>query len=256
MVLLQTRSEPGLPRRGVTLAPIAAAAPDSRPQSGEARAERVLRRVEVEHRPHSPALLPPLTLPSSSTALTSDTSGLARRAAVTKAYTGIGVVPSYQRSQSFITVGAVEVVDMADEAAGRKVRAQRSRVDRDARPTKKRGAHVHAPLRLETLPSWPYEWPRRVAEAGDAFDRRHRKRWDQAEGVYNALSRDLTHLAKQDAFEQMTLELRLNRFTIPSSLEGVKRCAPWELYPNSTLDGARRCARPRHERALWQVRDA
>jgi hypothetical protein len=150
-------------------------------------------------------------------------------AKLVRQFTGVGMTPSFSREDVFANRSAVTLAlaapsDGSTATAGalKAARARRQRLERAERPVKKRGAHVHEPLRTE-VPPWLPCWTPKVVEAANTFDRRHRRRWDSAENVYFALSRDLTHLAKQDAFDLATMEIRFNRFSEKESLDGVQR---------------------------------
>lgn len=79
-----------------------------------------------------------------------------------------------------------------------------------------------------------------VAESAEAFDRRHRRRWDATEKLMFSLHDDMTRIAAQEAYEVSLLELRLNRFHVPEKLSTIqrfeKRTAPkkkgkqWTLF--------------------------
>jgi len=137
-----------------------------------------------------------------------------------------------------LTLTEADVLESEADQLMRRARAAKQRSERSERKTKVRGAHAHPPLRSE-LPPWKTSWPPRTADAADAFDRSYHKRWDEAESVLVSLSRDLTHLAKRDAFEIATMELMMSRYKEPVELERITRYAararkpkprkPWRL---------------------------
>ena len=139
---------------------------------------------------------------------------------------------------------------MLSDAALLRQRSMLQRAERSERPTKKRGAHAHPPLKSE-LPPWVPRWPQKTALAADTFDRRHRYHWDGAEGLYVALGRDSTHIAKQEAIDITLMELRMNRFHVPSTLDGVKTYEqrtrkakakkPWKLEESIWAPRAKTC---------------
>lgn len=88
---------------------------------------------------------------------------------------------------------------------------------------KSRGPYASAPLRIEALPAWKTEWPAKVGSAADRFDRAHQRRWDHAEGLILALSGDTTHLAKQEALHDVTIEIFRGRYAEPVELTGIRR---------------------------------
>ena len=127
-------------------------------------------------------------------------------------------------SKITLTVASSGGSSLATDDELRRRRARRQKEERSERPAKKRGAHVHPPLKSlapEEMPWHPL--PAKAVIAADNFDRRHCNRWDSAEGLYFALSRDSTHLAKQDAIDISLMELRMNRFHVPATLDGVSR---------------------------------
>lgn len=155
------------------------------------------------------------------------------RPQLVRQYTGIGMAPTYSRnsassSSSLFATAPVMTLDASpgldgglnipsQDRALRKARAAKQRAERAERPKKNRGAHANPPLRTEgTIPV-----PPRTANAADAFDHQHIRRWDQAEGVLLALGRDNTHAAKQNAYEIAIMELFMNRYSEPTSLRGI-----------------------------------
>ena len=143
--------------------------------------------------------------------------------------------------------------------AARERERERERVERSARRAfehrlpRNRGAHAREPLSIDTLPSWRREWPQSVASAADAFDRRHRRRWDSAEGVLHALGRDLTHATKDGAFADAVLELRRNRYLPPVERDRQQQVAAVPLPGNAS--GSERVVerRPPRPRTPWQL---
>ena len=144
-------------------------------------------------------------------------------------FTGVGMAPAYSRENVFSSTHVAALGadgdalgDGPSRAQIKRERAAQQRAQRVARPQKLRGAHAHPPLRSEK-PPWKSQLPPRTADAADAFDRTHKGRWDGAESVYFALSRDMTHIRKKEAFEVGVMELFMNRYKEPSELEGVQR---------------------------------
>lgn len=168
-----------------------------------------------------------------------------------KIFTGLGtVVPSFQRAtgdaasssdlfSTQLTMGTPTSGNGDDlkppataEAALRRVRRARQRAERLPRPEHKRGAHAHEESLMATVLPHPQQGcPPKMAKAAEAFDRRHRRRWDQAEQLCHALSRDVNHAAKHSAFEAATWEIRLNRFYTVDDLVGVPRYATRQKKP-------------------------
>ena len=112
------------------------------------------------------------------------------------------------------------------------------RIERQGRQPRRRGAHAHQPLRND-VPHWLVDgWPRKHAEAADAFDLQHAQRWDLAEAVEAALTADPTNRAMQKRMAYTTIELQRGRFVEPVELAKVVRYAkrehsvakaPWTL---------------------------
>ena len=95
------------------------------------------------------------------------------------------------------------------------------RSDGAAGPKKSRGAYGHPPLLSEISPRTVIS--PRVAAAADAFDEGHQRRWDQAEGLLMAVTRDPSHEAKALALSEATEALFRGRYHERIEIEGVKR---------------------------------
>ena len=95
------------------------------------------------------------------------------------------------------------------------------RSDGTAGPKKSRGAYGHPPLLSEISPRTVIS--PRVAAAADAFDEGHQRRWDQAEGLLMAVTRDPSHEAKALALSEATEALFRGRYHERIEIEGVKR---------------------------------
>ena len=104
-------------------------------------------------------------------------------------------------------------------------RSMRIRGEGGGGPKKSRGAYGHPPLRSELPPRAMARIPPRITAAADAFDKGHQRRWDQAEGLMMAISRDPTHEAKAVALSGATEELFRGRYAERIELEGLKRFA-------------------------------
>ena len=201
----------------------------------------------VKRSTSSAGLLPPMQHVTSA-------SNQLPRPTLQRQYTGVGMAPSYSRGSStpmsssvFSTAPVVSLDVKTDdgdldlvspERQARRARAAKQRAERAGRPPKNRGAHANPPLRSE-VPAWKQSLPSKTADAADKFDRQQLQRWDQAESVYFALSRDLTHIAKQQAYDLALMELMMNRYAEPTNLAGVQRInakqrkakpkKPWKL---------------------------
>lgn len=103
----------------------------------------------------------------------------------------VGSMKPRSRQSMLVSTAALGIEDkpVSVQARLRAERARKQRAERVERPNKKRGAHAREALRNDG-PTW-WTMPGKVSDSCEAFDRRHRNRWDTSETLIFSLQRDV-----------------------------------------------------------------